>query len=93
MAKFEVCPRCEGEGKHMNPSIGEVAYTREDFDADPDFEEQYFSGAYDVTCYECKGQRVVKAREAKTQDELEQEEWEREWAAEQRMESLMLGEY
>ena len=58
--KFEVCPRCNGEGKHVNPAIDSHGLSREDFDADPDFEEDYFSGVYDVECYECKGLRVVK---------------------------------
>ena len=30
-----------------------------DFDQDPDFEERYFSGVNDVTCYECRGNKVV----------------------------------
>lgn len=29
--------------------------TREDFDNDPDFEEDYFSGTYNVDCYRCNG--------------------------------------
>jgi hypothetical protein len=58
---YEVCPRCRGEGKHVNPSIDSHGLTREDFDQDPDFEEDYFSGVYDVPCYVCSGARVVKA--------------------------------
>lgn len=58
-AKYVVCPRCEGCGSHVNPSIDGNGLTREDFDEDPDFKESYFRGDYDVTCYECKGQRVV----------------------------------
>lgn len=54
-----VCPRCDGEGKHVNPSIDSHGITREEFDEDPDFEEAYFRGDYDVTCYECKGANVV----------------------------------
>ena len=57
--KFEVCPTCEGQGKHVNPSIDSDGLTAEDFDDDPDFREDYFSGRYDVSCYECKGKRVV----------------------------------
>jgi hypothetical protein len=59
MTVWAVCPTCEGEGKHVNPSIDSHGISREEFDEDPDFEEAYFSGAYDVTCVECKGQRVV----------------------------------
>jgi hypothetical protein len=58
-SKFEVCPLCAGRGKHVNPAIDAGGLTREDFDEDPDFAEDYFAGAYDVPCYECKGQRVV----------------------------------
>lgn len=57
--KYEVCPTCEGSGKHVNPSIDSDGISGEDFDEDPDFREQYFSGAYDVTCYGCKGKRVI----------------------------------
>lgn len=56
-----VCPTCSGTGKHVNPSIDCDGLTREDFDQDPDFREDYFSGAYDVTCYECGGNNVVDA--------------------------------
>lgn len=58
-AKFEVCDRCQGEGKHVNPNVDGHGLSREDFDQDPDFEEAYFSGVYDVTCYTCKGEKVM----------------------------------
>lgn len=58
-AKFEVCGRCRGEGKHVNPAIDGNGITREQFDEDPDFQESYFSGVYDVSCEECGGKRVV----------------------------------
>ena len=57
--KFEVCDRCEGRGKHVNPAIDEHGLSRDDFDQDPDFEEAYFSGRYDVRCYDCNGLRVM----------------------------------
>lgn len=56
---YTVCPTCNGKGTHVNPSIDYNGLTREDFDEDPDFEEGYFNGAYDVACYQCKGKRVV----------------------------------
>lgn len=59
-SKFEVCARCRGAGKHVNPSIDGDGLTREDFDEDPDFEESYFRGDYDVSCEECDGLRVVE---------------------------------
>lgn len=63
-SKMEVCGRCEGHGTHLNPSIGEHAYTTEEFN-EAFFEEEdkaeYFrhGGRYDVTCEECKGKNVV----------------------------------
>jgi hypothetical protein len=56
--KYEVCSTCEGKGTHVNPSIDSNGLTAEDFDEDPNFKEQYFNGAFDVTCYGCKGKRV-----------------------------------
>jgi hypothetical protein len=64
-ARHEVCPRCEGYGNHLNPSIGEHAYSTEEFnEAFPEEEDrrEYFrhGGIYDVTCASCGGNRVVK---------------------------------
>ncbi len=58
-AKFEVCTRCEGAGTHTNPSIDGHGISPEEFAEDPDFEESYFRGDYDVTCSVCDGARVV----------------------------------
>lgn len=63
-ATFEVCGRCEGHGTHLNPSIGEHAYSQEEFDEafdDDESREAYFKrgGMYDVQCQECHGKRVV----------------------------------
>ena len=60
---YEVCDTCRGTGSHVNPSIDCGGLTSEDFDDDPDFREDYFSGVYDVTCYECNGKRVVPVTE------------------------------
>lgn len=60
---FAICPTCEGSGKHVNPSIDSQGISPEEFYSDPDFEEAYFGGAYDVTCVECQGNRVVEACE------------------------------
>ena len=59
-SKYEVCPRCHGKGSHVNPNVDGHGLTWEDFDQDPDFKEAYFSGVYDVACYECKGKRVIE---------------------------------
>lgn len=58
-SKFEVCHGCAGKGTHVNPSIDGHGISREEFDEDPDFEEAYFNGVYDVQCYTCHGRRVV----------------------------------
>lgn len=58
-AIFEVCPTCQGRGKHVNPEIDASGLSREDFEDDPDFARDYWAGAYDVPCMECSGLRVV----------------------------------
>ena len=58
-AKFEVCWTCGGKGTHVSKSIDSNGISAEDFDRDPDFREEYFSGMYDVTCEECKGRNVT----------------------------------
>lgn len=58
-AKYEVCPTCEGSGKHVNPSIDSHGISAEEFREDPGFAEDYFRGMYDVPCYECGGRNVV----------------------------------
>lgn len=57
--RYEVCGRCRGTGVHTNPAIDGNGLTREDFDEDPSFREDYFNGVYDITCQECGGLRVV----------------------------------
>lgn len=62
-AKHEVCWKCEGHGTHLTPSIGEHAYSAEEFceSFDEEEREEYFSrgGRYDVVCGECGGKNVV----------------------------------
>lgn len=102
-AKYEVCCRCDGHGKYVNPNIDGNGLTREDFDADPDFRENYFSGMYDVTCDVCNGQRVTlefdedratarqKAKYAMV--EKQEEEAYREDAAERHVRMMESGGY
>jgi hypothetical protein len=66
--KFEVCDRCHGKGRHCNPAIDGNGLTREDFERDPDFEESYFAGVYDVPCEECHGRRVMAVPAVKDED-------------------------
>ena len=57
--KKAVCHGCSGKGTHVNRAIDGNGLTQEDFDADPDFEESYFRGDYDVRCETCHGANVV----------------------------------
>ena len=57
--KFDVCGTCNGRGAYVNPSIDSHGLSREDFDDDPDFADDYRRGCYDVSCSECGGARVV----------------------------------
>lgn len=97
-ARYEVCPRCDGKGTHVNPSIDGNGLTYEDFEREgPTFREDYFAGVYDVTCYNCEGKRVTSTfTETPTEEEKkiiqqyqdwndEEEEFERMCAAERRM--------
>ena len=93
--KFEVCPVCEGKGSHVNPSIDAGGISREQFDEDPDFAEQYWNGDYDQTCTRCEGKRVIPAVDwdALTDDEAQayekqlrdEADWEAERLAEIKM--------
>lgn len=58
---YEVCDTCNAKGVVVNPSIDGNGLSREDFDDDPDFAEDYFSGVFDITCPHCKGKRVCIA--------------------------------
>lgn len=62
-ARYEVCFRCRGEGRHCNPSIDGNGITgsemAEILNEDPNFLEDYVGGKYDVVCRECDGLRVI----------------------------------
>ena len=64
-----VCGQCRGNGMHVNPAVDCGGLTSEDFAADPDFAESYFSGVYDVTCGECQGRRVVPELRPRTAEQ------------------------
>lgn len=61
--KREICSRCEGEGTHLHPAIGEHAYSSEEFarEFDEEEREEYFTrgGMYDVPCERCGGEKVI----------------------------------
>jgi len=90
--KFEVCGQCSGSGKVVNPQVDAGGLTYEDLHEDPDFEERYFSGAYDITCPSCGGDRVEAIPQfpvwlQKLIEERDQDEWDyiRESCAERAM--------
>ena len=63
-AKKAVCPKCEGHGSILNPSIAQHAYSAEEFEESFPNEEdraEYFrrGGMYDVKCPTCKGANVI----------------------------------
>jgi hypothetical protein len=58
---WAVCDVCNGEGKHVNPSIDCGGLSAEDFADDPEFAEDYMRGAYDVTCNKCAGRTTIRA--------------------------------
>jgi hypothetical protein len=93
--KYEACDVCDGKGTHVNPSIDSHGLSREDFDADPDFEESYFRGDYDVTCYQCKGRRVYPVVEVERMSNEEQKLYEEhgECRSYNHSESGPLGDY
>lgn len=66
---YEVCNTCNGKGKHVDPSIDASGLIHADMD--PDFEEQYFNGVYDVACYGCDGKRVVPVPSPQTDTDKE----------------------
>jgi hypothetical protein len=56
--RYKVCPVCEGEGKVAPPWV----FTGDELaEQGPEFAADYASGAYDVACRRCHGQRVVEA--------------------------------
>jgi hypothetical protein len=72
-----VCPRCNGEGTHVNPSIDAGGLSSEDFYEDPDFAEDYMSGVYDVPCSGCGGRTTVQGLDWDALDDVTREAYER----------------
>lgn len=58
-AKNEVCSRCDGEGKVVNPSIGAISQEQWEHEWSPEEQEGYLQGDYDVVCPKCNGNNVV----------------------------------
>ena len=57
--KWALCPVCNGKGTHVNPAIDCGGLTGEDFDRDPEFADNYFSGVYDIPCNRCGGRTTI----------------------------------
>lgn len=70
---WAVCDVCNGEGKHVKPSIDGNGISMEQLDTD--FEEEYFSGAYDVTCNACKGRTTVRVVDETRMSEERIKQW------------------
>ena len=73
--RFEVCSTCCGRGSTVNPSVDGDGWTREQFDEDPDFEESYFNGDYDVTCRTCHGANLEALPDEGRMDATQKEAW------------------
>jgi RecJ-like exonuclease len=99
--KWEICERCEGNGKH-DPESFSNGFTASEFNElfdDEESQEDYFNGRYDVRCSECNGSGKVRVPDLDSLTDAEREgyeraleeraDYERECAAERRY----LGEY
>ena len=79
----------------MNPSIDSHGLTREDFDEDPEFHEDYMSGAYNIPCELCKGRSVMpEFEDSDVGDELKKARDKfmyevQSWGVEEEMERMM----
>jgi hypothetical protein len=102
---YEVCPRCEGEGKHGHTAFDGTSMEWW-YENDPTGEDldDYMSGRWDVTCEGCRGLRVVEGHPRFENPQDEKDYWraierqERddaiqraEIAAEQAFESRLMG--
>lgn len=77
-----ICFTCRGDGHVVNPSIDGCGLSAEDFHEDPDFAEDYMSGAYDIVCRTCGGSGKLKASGVKAKRaELDQHAADRRLAA------------
>ena len=93
---WAVCPVCEGEGKHVNPSIDAGGLTiyddRGDYEPDPEFLEDYMGGVYDQTCNRCEGKRVVPEVAWNAMTDEDQEAYKIQLEAERECEAEQLAE-
>lgn len=98
-ASWHICGTCDGDGT-SSAYLG--SFTREDFDEDPDFAEDYMRGGYDRPCPTCGGTGKVAEVEVRKcfafplrqalRHMRNEARWKREAFLEHKHESLMLGE-
>lgn len=87
-AQMAVCGRCDGKGRHCNPSIDGNGITQDEWAEWDDDRETYLNGGYDVACYDCGGKNVVPSVDWDAlSDEIaervhEHLQWEADYAAE-----------
>jgi len=80
-ARYDVCPACEGRGKHVDPNIDASGWRHEDDSHDPwddeddDGRTAYQRGVYDVPCATCHGKRVVLEVDTRACDPKVLEAW------------------
>lgn len=58
-AKWAICPECSGAGTELRGGLKGAVFSAEDLAEDPEFFDDYFSGAYDVACSKCHGRTSV----------------------------------
>lgn len=96
-SRFEVCGQCRGHGSHDHPAFSNGITSSEWSEMDEDSRENYMSGAYDVTCTCCGGERVVLVPDTDNMSEEqikmleEHDRAEREMRAELRAERRAFG--
>lgn len=59
-AHWVVCDRCHGDGTHVDPRVDGNGFTMDEWhEMGREFQDDYRSGRYDVTCSQCGGRRVM----------------------------------
>ena len=90
---WEVCPECEGEGKHSNPAFDGVNVN----DLDQETLDNYMAGLYDIQCQVCKGRTTILVNDLTVLSDHQLETYEKEqaqyrletyWAERERMAEL-----
>ena len=80
MSKWHICIVCSGEGTVVNPNIDDRGLSAEHMD-DPDFQDNYCAGVYDIACRACGGSGKIKKTRQQQLNELHEAAEERRLAA------------